>query len=166
MGCSAGCFCLWKYEDALLDKVHIFSSTYSMTLLLHPMSTDLLMLCFLHHLLIQSLSRLIIAYLAFSHKIILVSLYLGPLVNNILYFYFSNYYFYMLVIFVYKTKACAVTWQNSIFLKKGFNIKIRNKFIKIKYFEPDWIGKRVYESRIIKLDIGRSACFDWWIMKK
>ena len=111
---------------------------------------------YVHRVSLQSLSPLIIVFLAFSHEIILVSLYLGPLVNNFLNFFF--FFIYISVIFVYKTRACTVTWwQNSIV--KDFNIKVTNKFVKLKYFGPDCIGKRVYNSRIIKFDISWQAYF-------
>ena len=62
------------------------------------------------------------------------------------------------MIFVYKTRACTVTWwQNSIV--KDFNIKVTNKFVKLKYFGPDCIGKPVHNSRIIKFDISWQAYF-------
>ena len=54
---------------------------------------------------------------------------------------------------VYKTGACKVTWENGFVLNEDFIIKIKNKFVKIKYFEPDWNGNRVYNSMIIEFDI-------------
>ena len=66
-GLFSWCILLWNFEDFLLDKVFIFSSTWSRTFLFHSMSTNLLMTCLLHHVSIESLSLSVIVDLAFSY---------------------------------------------------------------------------------------------------
>ena len=55
---------------------------------------------YVHRVSLQSLSPLIIVFLAFSHEIILVSLYLGPLVNNFLNFFFFFFFFFYFFFFL------------------------------------------------------------------
>ena len=74
----------WNFEDVFWHKFFIFSSTLSMTLPFHSMSSDLSMPCLLHYVSIQSLNPSITVDLTFFSETLLVSPYLVSLVNSFL----------------------------------------------------------------------------------
>lgn len=116
---------LWNFENNLLEKVLIFSSTSSMTLQFYSMSADWSMPCLLHHVLMQKSIPLIMEDLFFSNEMLVFSLYLGSLVNN-----FLN----LLFLTVCKSPVSEQWWSlpkkkepaqlhvNFFFFKNGFNI--------------------------------------------
>ena len=81
MGCFAKVHSLEILNMFCWTKFLFFLSNLSMTLPFHSMSTDLFMQC-LRHVSKQSLSSSLKVDLTFPHKILLVSLYLGRLVNK------------------------------------------------------------------------------------
>ena len=93
-----------------------------MTLPFHSVSTGLSKPYLQHHVSVQSSSYLIIVVmvdLALSGEILLVSLYLEPLVDNFLFIISKDPSvpsYYMLVIFVYKTRVCITKWN---FVEEG-----------------------------------------------
>ena len=78
------------------------------------MSTDLSTQCLLHHVPTQSFIPSIIVDLVFSHKILLLfSLFRALSIKLPKFVVFNDPYVpshYILMIFVYKTRACTVTW--------------------------------------------------------
>ena len=59
---------------------------------------------------------------SFSCEILLLFLYLRPLVHNFLNLLFPTIGKFPVAICRWWTRACTITWQNDIALKKGFNI--------------------------------------------
>ena len=77
-----GCFAeVHSYE---ILKMFCWTNILFMIFPFHSMSSDLSMPCLLHHVSVQSLRTSFIVNLTFSHELLLVSLHLGPLVDNFL----------------------------------------------------------------------------------
>ena len=126
---------LWNFENVLLDKVFIFLSTLSITFPFYSISTDLSVLCLLHNAWIQLLIHSVIVDVAFSHKILLVSFYIGPSVTSSIYYFQRSESPHLCVggLF-YKIRACTVTWQNGIILKKTLTSRLETSLIKLIIF--------------------------------
>ena len=112
--------------------------------------------CLQYHVSIQSLSPSVTEDLAFFLEVLVVSAYLGPLVNH-----FVN----LLYPTICKPPVSTYRWTlplrpESVQLdskmvmsrRTPLNIYIRGKCIKLKCFGPKWVFKRVCSSRIINFD--------------
>ena len=102
------------------------------------MSTDLSMPCFLHQVSMKSLVSLFKVDLALSHEILLVSVYLGSLVNNFPSFFWSDPYVsshYVSVIFVYKARACTDKWENGIVLRKTLTTRFEINLLNLNILD-------------------------------
>ena len=65
---------------------------------------------------------------------------------------------YILIAFVHRTKACTVTWQNGIALKKALASRLEINLSKFVFLNAS-IRKRVKNSRIIKFDRSSGVYF-------
>ena len=80
---STKCIITFKTDGETEKQIFVPVLNLSMTLPFHSMSTDLFMQC-LRHVSKQSLSSALKVDLIFPHKMLLVYLYLGRLVNKLL----------------------------------------------------------------------------------